>query len=491
MLSKTQTEPRTSNLYIDGQWREPSSGKTFPVYNPATGEVFGHAPDGTREDAVAAYAAASRAQKGWAALPFTVRAGYLLKVADIFEKRAAEFIAADIAETGSWVKKARFEIGYLPGLYRAAAAAAYQATGETMPSDHGKVSMVERVPLGVISVISPWNMPILLSSRGLGVALAIGNTVVLKPSEESPFLGGLMLAEVFEEAGVPAGVLNVITCSRDNVAGIGDEMVENPAAKAISFTGSTVVGTAIAQKAGGLLKKACVELGSKDSMLVLDDADLDAAVSAARFGAFFHQGQICMATEKVIVDKSVAAEFLSRLIASTKQLRIGDPTMEENEIGPVINAAQADKVAERLQAAIDAGAKVEVGGGRNGLFFEPTVLTNVTEDMQMFHEETFGPVLSVVVADDEAHAIRLANNSKYGLSASIMTSNEERGLRVARQLETGMAHINDTTIYDEPTIPFGGTKSSGMGRHGGRWSIETFSETRWLTLERGGRKRAF
>lgn len=491
MSNAPTPEPRSSNLYIGGEWREPSSGATFPVLNPATGDVFGHAPDGTREDAKLAYKVASEAQKGWAALPFTERANYMLKVAEVFEKRAQDLVPANVAETGSWIKKSRFEVGYLPGIFRAAAAAAYQSTGEIMPSDHGKVSMVERVPLGVISVISPWNMPTLLSCRGLGVALAIGNTVVLKPSEESPFNGGLFIAEVFDEAGVPPGVLNVISCSRDNVAEVGDEMVVNPAAKAISFTGSTAVGTAIAQKAGGLLKKACVELGSKDSLLVLDDADLDIAVASARFGAFFHQGQICMATEKAIVHKSVADEFITRMIKATKELNIGDPTVDTNEIGPVINATQAAKISQRLQCAIDEGAKVEVGGGRDGLYFEPTVLTNVTEDMAIFHEETFGPVLSVLVAEDDDHAIQLANNCEYGLSSSIITKNEERGLSIARRLETGMAHINDTTIYDEPTIPFGGVKNSGMGRHGGRWSIETFSETRWLTIERGGRTKPF
>lgn len=491
-MTQNKASPlRQSKLYINGEWRDASGGAHFDVMNPATGEVLGQAPDGTHSDILDAYTAANTAQKAWAALPFTERARYMHKVADVFEARKEELVAINVAETGSWVKKARFEVGYTPNVYRAAAAAAYGATAEMLPSETGKVSIVERVPLGVVSVISPWNMPMLLSSRGLGVALAIGNTIVLKPSEESPFSGGLLIAEVFEEAGVPPGVLNVVSCSRDNVKAVGDEMVENPLSKAISFTGSTAVGTNIAMKAGGLLKKACVELGSKDSMIILDDADLQSAVQSARFGAFFHQGQICMATEKVIVTQGIADEFISKFIKSTEELRVGDPTSEECEIGPVINKVQADKVQERLDLAIKQGAKVETGGSRDGLYFKPTILTGVTPDMAMFNEETFGPIVSVIVAKDEDDAIEIANNSEYGLSSSVFTKDEERGLRVARRLQTGMSHINDTTIYDEPTIPFGGVKKSGMGRHGGRWSVETFSETRWLTIERGGRHKPF
>ena len=363
--------------------------------------------------------------------------------------------------------------------------------GEALRSDHHKGSMVERTPLGVISVISPWNVPMLLSSRGLAGALAVGNTVVLKPSEETPVTGGLLIAELFEEAGMPPGVLNVVTCSRDRVAEVGAELVVNPLIKAISFTGSTAVGKHIAATAGGLLKKACVELGGKDSLLVLDDADMDRAISAARFGAFFHQGQICMSAEKIIVDKQLAEPFLERFIAATKELRVGDPTKLGNQIGPIINERQADAVERRLAQAVNDGVTLHHGGARNGLYFDPAVITGATPDMDIFHEEVFGPVANIITAEDEDDAIALANNCHYGLSASVITQNEERGLRVARQIESGMAHINDTTIYDEPTVPFGGVKNSGMGRHGARWSVDSFTQTRWMTIERGGRKTAF
>ncbi|MEL7344543.1 MAG: aldehyde dehydrogenase family protein [Pseudomonadota bacterium] len=480
----------TKGLSIGGKWR-PGSGGEFDVFNPATGKVWAHAPDGTRADATAAIEAASEAQKSWAALPFHVRADHLLKVADVLEKRRPDFVAALTSECGGWIRKGMFETGYTPKVYRSAAAAAYLPTGETLASDHNKTSVVERTPLGVISVISPWNVPLLLSSRGLGVALAVGNTVVLKPSEETPITGGLMIAEVFEEAGMPPGVLNVVTCSRDNVAAVGDELVTNPLIKAISFTGSTAVGRSIAATAGGLLKKACVELGGKDSLLVLDDADIDRAVHAARFGAFFHQGQICMSAEKIIVDASLEDVFMTKFMAATQELGLGDPSQVENHLGPMINETQAAKVDARLAKARADGVTFHAGGGRDGLFYQPTIITGATPQMEIFHEEVFGPVANIIFAGDEDEAVALANDCQYGLSASIMTRDVERGLRIARRIESGMAHVNDTTIYDEPTVPFGGVKNSGLGRHGGRWSAETFTETRWFTVERGGRKTPF
>lgn len=478
-------------MSIGGRWVAAEDSKTFDVYNPATGKVWSNVPDASRVDAAAAISAAAVAQPAWAAMAFDKRAVLMNRVAEVLERRKDDFIKALTSECGGWVRKSMFEINYAPTVYRAAAAAAYSPMGETLPSDHGKLSMVERTPLGVVSVISPWNVPLLLSSRGIGVAIAMGNCVVLKPSEETPVTGGLMLAEVFEEAGVPAGVLNVVTCSRDRVSEVGDELVVNPLVKAISFTGSTAVGKHIAMTAGGLLKKACVELGGKDSLIVLDDADMDRAIRAARFGAFFHQGQICMSTEKILVDKKLEDEFMSRFIAATKELKVGDPTQMHNQIGPIINQKQVKAVEARLAQAISEGATVHHGGTRDGLYFNPTVITGVTPDMAMFHEETFGPVANIMFFDDEEHALSLANNCDYGLSASVITRDEARGLHVARQIESGMAHVNDATIYDEPTIPFGGVKNSGMGRHGGKASIDAFTQTRWITVERGGRKTPF
>jgi aldehyde dehydrogenase (NAD+) len=372
-------------------------------------------------------------------------------------------------------------------VYRAAAAAAYQVNGEILPSDHGKLSLVMRVPLGVVSVISPWNFPLILSSRGFAPALAVGNCVVLKPSEETPVAGGLLIAEIMEEAGIPKGVFNVITCSREHVAEVGDELISNPAVRGVSFTGSTAVGREVAAKAGGLLKRCCVELGGKDALIVLDDADVEHAVNAATFGSFMHQGQICMAVERVIVQSKIAKEFTDKFVANTKKLKVGNPREMANCIGPVINKTQLGKIRAHVDEAVAQGAKILCGGKNDGLFFEPTILTNVTRSMKIFREETFGPVAPVLVANSVDEAVEIANDSEYGLSAGIITRDEEKGLEIARRLHTGMAHVNDSSINDEPHVPFGGIGASGLGRHGGKQGIDTFTEMRWITVERGGR----
>jgi aldehyde dehydrogenase (NAD+) len=358
-------------------------------------------------------------------------------------------------------------------------------TGELLPSDHGKLSMVVREPVGVVSVISPWNFPLLLSMRAVAFALAVGNAVVLKPSEETPVSGGVLVAKIFEAAGLPPGLLSVVTCSRDHVAEVGEVLVSHPAVGVVSFTGSTAVGREIGALGGRHLKRVALELGGKDALIVLDDADLDRAVGAATFGSFMHAGQICMATERILVDAAVAQEFTERFVATTAGLTVGDP--RSNIIGPVINAKQAGKIRRHIDDAVAHGATVRAGGGNDGPFFEPTVLDAVTPDMAVWTEETFGPVAPVITVSGEEEAIKLANESEYGLSAGIITADEDRGLSVARRLETGMAHVNDTSVYDEPNSPFGGVKSSGLGRHGGKAAIEAFTKTRWITLERGGR----
>jgi aldehyde dehydrogenase (NAD+) len=315
--------------------------------------------------------------------------------------------------------------------------------------------------------------------------------VVLKPSEETPVAGGLMLAELFEAAGLPPGVLNVVPCSRASVEEVGDELVSNPDVKAISFTGSTAVGRKIAAKAGGLLKKACMELGGKDPLIVLEDADLDRAVNATVFGAFMHQGQICMSAERILVHQSLAEPFIEQLTARAAALQSGNPRELSNPIGPIINRKQLDNIHAQVESAVAAGATLHTGGSFEGLFYRPTVLSGVTRDMSVFQDETFGPVAPVVTFATDEEAIELANDSVYGLSAGIITRNEERGLAVAQRLQSGMAHINDCPVYDEPHIPFGGVKNSGMGRHGGTWAIESFTEPHVVSLERGGRHYPF
>jgi len=472
-------------MYIGGKWV--GTDDTFADYNPATGDVWAEIPNGTREHARKAIESAAAAQPEWSAMPHPQRAGYLLKAAEILEKRQMDVANALIDEGGAWIGKGMFETGYVPGLFRTAAAAVYQMTGEILPSDHGKVSMVVRQPLGVVAVISPWNFPLLLSARGLAFALAVGNTVVLKPSEETPVSGGVLIAELFAEAELPPGVFNVVTCSRENVEDVGDELVTNPKIGGISFTGSTAVGRQVAAKAGQMLKKACVELGGKDSLIILEDADMELALNAATFGTFMHQGQICMSVEKIIVDESIAAEFTERFVEKVKTLNVGDPREMANVIGPIINQRQLDKIHGQVSDAIEQGAELLAGGNHEGLFYQPTVLTHIRPEMRICQEETFGPVAPIITVNSVDEAVAVANDSEYGLSAGIITRDEEKGLAVAHRLQTGMAHVNDSSVNDEPHVPFGGVKNSGVGRHGGKASIEAFTELRWLTLERGGR----
>lgn len=473
-------------IYAGGGWVGTSS--KFKVMNPADGSVWAEAPDASLSDVRRAIQTAQDAFNGWAALPHTERAHYMLKLADEFEKRTSDLVTALQGEGGGWFGKGMFEAHYVVEVFRAAAAMNYQAIGEILPSEHNKVSMVVRRPMGVVSVISPWNFPAILSSRSFAIPLAAGNTIVLKPSEETPYSGGLIFAEVCEAAGLPAGVFNVVTCSRDNIQAIGDELIENPLIKGISFTGSTAVGRMVAAKAGAHLKKVCVELGGKDSLIVCEDTDLEKAAQLANFGSFMHQGQICMSVEKVLVQEKVYDAFLKLFVERAAKLKVGNPLDDNaNVIGPLINDKQANQVREQLEDAVARGAKVELGGGINGRFVEPTILTGVTPDMLIYQRETFGPVVPVIPFKTDDEAVAIANDTEYGLSSGVLTANESRGLAIASALETGMCHINCTSVNDEPHIPFGGAKSSGVGRHGGRWSNETFTETRWITLDRGQR----
>ena len=483
MLDTAHSAPTIKGLYIDGQWQQAS--RQFEDLNPSDGSVWAHIPDGTAADTRRAIEAANTAFPGWAALKFQDRAEYMLKVAAIIEKRAPDFVAAAQFEGGGWYGKGIYETKAMPEIFKAAAAVCYAPIGEVLPSLNGKVSTAVRSPMGVIGVISPWNVPGILASRPFSFAMAMGNTIVLKPSEETPFMGGLFFAEVMEEAGVPPGVFNVVTCSRDNVAEVGDELVDNPKVKGIAFTGSTAVGRRIAAKCGAHLKKACIELGGKDSLLILEDADMERATSAASFGAFMHQGQVCMSVEKVLVQEQVYDAFLNGFVARASKLKTGNVADKSNVIGPLINDRQAARVKHQLEDAVAKGAKIALGGGVNGRFVEPTIVTHVTPDMDIWRDETFGPVAIVVPFRTDAEAIAMNNDTEYGLSSGIITRDEYRAMEIAHQLDTGMCHVNCATINDEAHAPFGGTKASGMGRYGGRWSLESFSETRWITLDRG------
>ena len=475
-----------NNMYVGGRWWPVE--KTFSDINPSDDSEWARVPDVGVAEVRNAIDSAHHAFENWSKLPFNQRAHFMTKIAEIFEKRKMDVVKALRTEAGGWFGKSIFEASYVPEVFCAAAAMNYQSIGEVIPSEFGKLSMAIRRPVGVVSVISPWNFPAILTSRGIAFALAAGNTVVLKPSEETPYCGGLLFAEIFEEAGVPGGVLNVITCSRDNVAIVGEELIEHPLVKGVSFTGSTAVGREIAARAGAHLKKCCVELGGKDALIVCDDADMDRATGAANFGSFMHQGQICMSVEKILVQESIMQEFLERFKDRASRLKVGDPTKElDHIIGPLINDRQVIRVKSQIDDAVAKGGKIVLGGKVEGRYVEPTIITDVTSDMTLYQDETFGPVVSVIPFSTDEEAIAIANDTEYGLSSGVITKDEYRGLEIAQKLETGMCHINCSSVNDEPHAPFGGSKSSGVGRHGGRWATDTFTETRWITLERGGR----
>ncbi len=485
MLDAPSISPNIRGLYIGGSWVP--AARTFDDLNPSDNSLYARVPDGSAADVDRAVEAARAAFPEWSNRSFEERANLLLKVADAWERRSEDFIRAVMYEGGGWYGKGVFEAGFVAGIFRTSASLCYQAVGEVLPSAHGKVSMATRWPLGVVGVISPWNMPGILTSRGYAAALAAGNTVVLKPSEDTPYSGGLYHAEVLEEAGIPPGVFNVVTCSRESVAEVGDALIEHPLVKGISFTGSTPVGRQIAAKCGAYLKKCCVELGGKDSMIVLEDADLDKAALAANFGCFMHQGQVCMSTEKLLVHESVYAPFMEKFLARAATLKTGHVSDKGNTIGPLVNTRQALRVKALIDDAVAKGAKVDLGGNAWDNFVEPTVLSNINTSMDIWHDETFGPVVMVCPFRTDDEAVALNNDTEYGLTASVWTADEARALGLAAQLETGMVHVNDQNINDEPQVPFGGVKASGVGRYGGRWSLDAFTELRWITLERGGR----
>jgi acyl-CoA reductase-like NAD-dependent aldehyde dehydrogenase len=479
-------------LYIGGEWVGAREGATFEDHDPFTGEVYARAARGTREDAARAIAAAAAAFPAWAATPPGERRRVLLKAADVLERRQEELAGILMRETGATFGWAMFQLAFTPGLLREAAAQAYGAVGEVFPADlPGAMFLALRQPVGVVAGISPWNAPLILSLRAVALPIAYGNTTVLKPSEESPVIAGVVIGQLFEEAGLPPGVLNVVTHSREEAAAIGDELIANPAVRRISFTGSTEVGRVVAEKAGRHLKRVVLELGGKDPVIVLRDADVDYAVDAACFGAFLHQGQICMSAERLIVERPVAVEFTEKLARKAATLKVGDPKDPHTVIGPLINAGARDKVHAHVQEAVGQGARVLTGGKYDGLCYHPTVLAGVTPEMRILKEQTFGPVAPVVVVEDAEEAVRVANSSLYGLSAGIITRNLDRGLALAERLETGMVHVNDQSVHDEPQAPFGGVKGSGWGRLGGRAALEEFTELRWVSVQRTPRRFPF
>jgi aldehyde dehydrogenase (NAD+) len=461
------------------------SGETFDDLNPYTGEVYAQVPAGIREDARQAVDAAKAAFPEWSTSPPALRRQIFLKAADIMERRSDELVKAMMEEVGGTIGISMFQMHFVPGLYRMAAGGGYDVKGEIIPADHpDSFFMAVRQPAGVVACFAPFNVPYILGSRSFALPIAYGNTAVLKPSEEAPLTGGLLLAEIFEEAGLPPGVLNVVTSTREEAADVGDEMIANPAVRRVSFTGSTEVGRLVAEKAGRHLKRAVLELGGKDPLIILGDADLDYAVDAAVWGAFLHQGEICMSTERLIVEKSIAKAFTDKLKRRAQELPVGDPTNPATAVGPLINQRAVDKVHAHVEEAVAGGAHLVTGGHYDNLLYHPTVVSDVDPEMRLFKEQTFGPVAPIVVVKDREEALAVANNSDYGLSAGIITRDFTRALDMALRLETGMVHIGDQTVNDEPQAPFGGVKGSGYGRFGGQAALDEFTELRWINIQR-------
>jgi acyl-CoA reductase-like NAD-dependent aldehyde dehydrogenase len=471
--------------FIGGDWVEAAGGATFEDRDPFTGDTVAIVPAAGAEDARRAIEAAADAFEAWAATPPAVRQGIFLKAADVLESRRDEVVSLLARETGCGFGFGMFQMQFVPGLLRQAAALAYAPIGTVIPSDTGAFSMGLRRPVGVVGAISPWNAALILSARSIAAPLALGNCAVLKPSEWSPVVGGLVWGEIFTEAGMPPGALNVVTHAPGEAQAIGDELVSHPAVRRLSFTGSTATGRKLAEAAGRQLKRIVLELGGYNPLVVLADADVEYAVNASVFGSFLHQGQICMSARRIVVERPIADEFVEKLVAKTKTLKIGDPKEMDTIIGPLITEAALATVSARVDDAVAKGARVLAGGEAIGPCYAATVLADVPEEAELAQQETFGPVVAVEIVDGPEQAVARANATSYGLSAGILTSDPDRGLALAQKLDAGIVHVNDQPVGDEPQMPFGGVKDSGFGRFGGQAVVGEFTELRWITVQSG------
>ncbi|EZP74492.1 Salicylaldehyde dehydrogenase [Sphingomonas paucimobilis] len=468
-------------LVIGGESRAAAS--TFERANPVTGDVATRAAAASVQDATAAVDAAQAAFPRWSALGPSARRAALLKAADALDAKAPDFISAMMEEIGATEGWARFNLMLASAIVREAASITTQIGGEVIPSDKpGCISMAIREPAGVVLSMAPWNAPIILATRAIAVPLACGNTVVLKASEQCPRTHGLII-EAFVEAGLGGGIVNLVTNAPQDAGEIVGAMIDHPAVRRVNFTGSTAVGKIIARRCAENLKPVLLELGGKAPMIVLDDADLDEAVKAAAFGAFMNQGQICMSTERIIVVDAIADAFAERFKAKAGSMAVGDPREGKTPLGAVVDTRTVDHVRSLIDDALAAGATQLTGGDANGVLMPAHVIDNVTPAMKLFRDESFGPVVGIIRARDEAHAIELANDTEYGLSASVFTRDTARGLRVARQIRSGICHVNGPTVHDEAQMPFGGVKASGYGKFGGKAGIDSFTELRWITIE--------
>ncbi|MGW0824352.1 aldehyde dehydrogenase family protein [Streptomyces sp. NPDC002845] len=469
--------------YIDGEWRPGTGSWEIIDFNPYDGEKLAAITIATTDEVDQAYRAAEKAQKEWAKINAYARRAVFEKALRLIEEREQEITEVIIAELGGTHLKAGFELHLAKEFLRESIQLSLRPEGRIIPSPiDGKENRLYRVPVGVVGVISPFNFPFLLSLKSVAPALALGNGVVLKPHQNTPIVGGSLVAKIFEDAGLPAGLLNVVIT---DIAEIGDAFIEHPVPKLISFTGSDKVGRHVATVCASNFKRSILELGGNSALVVLDDADIDYAVDAAVFSRYVHQGQVCMAANRVLVDRSIADEFTEKFVAKVKTLKSGDPRDPQTIIGPVINSSQADSVSGAVEQAIAEGATALVHGTTTDNLVEPSVLTDVPADSSLLQQEVFGPVAFLIPFDGEEEAVHIVNDTPYGLSGAVHTGDIERGVAFAKQIDTGMFHVNDGTVHDEPLVPFGGEKHSGIGRLNGETTVDAFTTQKWISVQHG------
>lgn len=469
--------------YIAGEWQSGQDDSVNTDVNPYNGDTLVEIQQATKKQLDEAYQAATEAQKEWAKKTPAERAAVMYKVVNVLDQRQDEIVDWLIKESGSTRIKAMVEFSGARSITLEAASFPSRVHGEIRASNTpGKENFVYREPIGVVAVISPWNFPLHLTQRSIAPALALGNAVVLKPASDTPITGGLLLAKIFEEAGLPKGLLNVVVGAGSE---IGDAVVTHEIPSFVSFTGSTSVGKHIGELANGgdYIKQVALELGGNSPFVVLKDADIEQAVKAAAFGKFLHQGQICIAINRIIVEDEIYDDFVERFLAHVKTLNVGDPSKADTAVGPIINEKQVKSLKEKIAKAQEEGANMILSGDIDGQVVPPHIFSEVTRDMDLSRNEVFGPLVGIIRAKDEDDALSIANDSMYGLSSAVFTADMQKGLRFARGIRAGMTHINDISVNDESNVPFGGEKNSGIGRFNGEWVLEEFTRTHWISMQ--------
>jgi vanillin dehydrogenase len=491
-MSEARSEVLERGLLIGGKSVPASSGKLADDISPWDGEVYARVAAGTAADITRAADAAEAAFPAWSAMGAFERREIFLKAADVMAQRGEEAITALARETGASRLFSEFNLAFCIQVLREAAAAITRPMGELLPTSiPGAYSMAQRVPFGVVGAISPWNAPLVLGTRSIAIPLAVGNTVVMKPSEDAPITCGLLLADALAEAGLPAGVLNVVTNDLADASGVVAALIADPRVRMVNFTGSTNVGRIIGVQAAQQLKPAVLELGGKNPLIILEDADPDLAVDAAVFGAFMNSGQLCMSTDRIIIHRSLVEAFIPRYVERVQALPAGDPADPATIVGPLINTRGAQRISKLVKDAAGRGATLLTGDGAtegpNGTLIRPVVLTDVTPEMDIFASEIFGPATVIHPVDSTEAAINLANDTEYGLTGGVISRDLTAALDAAARVRSGIIHINDQGIADEPMAPFGGVKNSGYGKFGGTAGIASFTEQRWVTIQHTGR----